>query len=383
MDGGSRAKIENLFFRQQYGIEIVVPTMRPILPWLALLDQRILDRIVRTAPEVLFEGGDPAQLPVETRGQILRDCCEQLAQPAHGRSFTDYSAVQRFTNPDLAVVIRELLDKHKEDHDIVWFLLRMVYQGGIIALADKAKHFALTSRAKYTRIAAIRAVLEVGSTEDADEVRKAFLADGSPLRRSWLSELLDGLGQSQDDINWLVAALALAAPKKPFETDPLSGSLSAYVSTLAPSMLASLLEGLGKLLHRKPLVERHHCEISKRHSWLGQAAGQVLLRMIEHRDPATLKKTALSIPWQLPIAEDYGHGLFEEIRKDLPEKVREWPELNRALFWYSIAKERARRMRVNGERLTDYWYASIFGAYWAFDASRIRRTYASRWPSGR
>ena len=31
-----------------------------------------------------------------------------------------------------------------------------------------------------------------------------------------------------------------------------------------------------------------------------------------------------------------------------------------------------RRTRVNGERLTNYWHASIFGAYWAFDGSDFK-----------
>lgn len=369
VDEGSRAKIENIFFRRQYGIEVVVPTMRPILPWLALLDQRILERVMRLAPEVLFEGGDPAQLPVDTRAQILRETCEQLSQPAHGRSATEYSAVQRFTNPDLAEVIRDLLDKHGDDEGIVWFLLRMVQQGGIAAVADKAKHFALTSRAKYTRIAAIRAVIEVGSPQDAAEVRKAFIAEAPPLRRSWLGELLDGLGQTQADVDWLLTALALAALKKRFETDPLSDSLASYVAALPPTLLSRLLDGLAKLMSRRPVVEQRHCEISKQYSWLGQTAGQALMRMIGHRDSATLKKTALSILRKLPIAEDYGRGVFEEIRKELPQLVRGWPELNRALFWNSVAEERARRKRKNGERLTDYWHVSIFGSYWAFDGS--------------
>jgi hypothetical protein len=102
---------------------------------------------------------------------------------------------------------------------------------------------------------------------------------------------------------------------------------------------------------------------------MGQAAGHTLLRMIEQRDPAALKETALSILRQLPIAVKYGRDLFEEIRRELPEKVRAWSELNRALFWHSIAEERMRVMRINGNRLTDHWHASIFGAYWAFDAS--------------
>lgn len=369
VDEGSRAKIENLFFRRQYGIEVVVPTMRPLLPWLALLDRRILERVIRLAPEVLFEGGDPAQLPVDTRAQILRETCEQLAQPAHGRSATEYSAVQRFTNSDLAEVIRELLGKHRGDDDIVWFLLHMVQQGEITALAGEAKHFALTSRAKYTRIAAIRAMIEVGSRQDCSEVRQAFITEAPPLRRSWLGELVDSLGQTKEDVDWLLAALSLTAPKRRYETDPLSDSLASYVAGLPPTLLPTLLNGLAKLLSRRPVVEERHCEISKRYSWLGQTAGQTLVRMIGLRDPAALKKTALSTLRKLPIAEDYGCSVFEGVRNELPELVRQWPELNRALFWHSVTEERARRKRKNGERLTDYWHVSIFRTYWAFDSS--------------
>ncbi len=369
VDEGSRAKIENLFFRRQYGIDVIVPTMRPILPWLSILDQRILARVVRIAPEILFEGGDPSQLRDETRANILRQSCEQLAQPAHGRSVTEYSAVQRFANPDLAEVIRELLDRHKDDDDIVWFLLRMVYQGGIAALADKAKHFALISRAKYTRMAAIRAVIEVGSQQDATEVRQAVLTEGGPIRRSWLSELVAGLGEGPNDIDWLLTALEFAAPKKEYETDPIGEALASYVSSLSPAMLGRLLPGLGKLLRRKPVVERHHCEISKRYNWLAHAAGLALMELIEKRDIAALTKSALSIMRQLPVAENYGRGLFEEVRKGLPEMIRAWPELNRALFWNCIADERSRRERTKGDRLTDYWHASMFGAYWGFDGS--------------
>lgn len=369
VDEGSRAKIENLFFRRQYGIEVVVPTMRPLLPWLALLDRRILERVMRLAPEVLFEGGDPAQLPVDTRAQILRETCEQLTQPAHSRSATEYSAVQRFTNPDLADCIRALLDRHSSDEDIVWFLLRMVAQGGIAALAEKAKHFALTSRAEYARIAAIRAMIEVGSGHDCFEVCEAFIKETPPLSRRWLGELVVGLGQTRADVDWLLRALALTAPKKRYETDSLLDSLASYLARLPPTLLPTLLDGLGKLLSRRPVVEQRHCEISKRYSWLGQIAGQALALLIKRCDPATLKKTALSILRTLPIAETYEPGLFEGGLNELPQLVRGWPALNRALFWHSVAEERAWRKRKNGERLTDYWHVSMFGAYWAFDGA--------------
>src|SRR6185312_3538744 len=149
----------------------------------------------------------PSKLPLETRRRILRQTCEQLAQPAHGRSAMDYAAVQRFANPDLADDIRALLDRHAGDDDITWFLLRMVFQGGIEALADKAKHFALTSRAKYTRIAAIRAVLTVGTPTDAAEVRQSFVGEGPLLCRDWLGELLAHLRHTAAAIAWRLEVL--------------------------------------------------------------------------------------------------------------------------------------------------------------------------------
>lgn len=200
VDEGSRAKIEGLFFRKQYGIEVIVPTMRPVLPWLAALDRRILDKVVALAPGVLFEGGDPTKLPLDTRRQILRQTCEQVAQPAHGRSMMEYQAVQRFANPDLAEEIGALLDQYAADDDITWFLLRMVYQGGIDALAAKAKHFALTSSAKYTRIAAIRALFAVGIPTDAEALRNTFLTEGPGLSRDWLGELLADLPHDETSI---------------------------------------------------------------------------------------------------------------------------------------------------------------------------------------
>jgi hypothetical protein len=55
----SRRAIEALLFKNQYGIDVVVPTMRPVLPWLCIFDGRIRERVRKIAPEVIFEGGDP------------------------------------------------------------------------------------------------------------------------------------------------------------------------------------------------------------------------------------------------------------------------------------------------------------------------------------
>ena len=37
----SRRRIESLFFREQYGIQVIAPSMKPILSWLVLFDEKI------------------------------------------------------------------------------------------------------------------------------------------------------------------------------------------------------------------------------------------------------------------------------------------------------------------------------------------------------
>lgn len=76
----SRREITRLFFREQYGWECANPALRPILPWLAILDEKIRECISRIAPEILLEGGDPSQLPLAVRKSTLHEVCEKMAK---------------------------------------------------------------------------------------------------------------------------------------------------------------------------------------------------------------------------------------------------------------------------------------------------------------
>ena len=119
-------------------MDIVVPTLRPILPWLAILDEKIRERVRKVAPEIIFEGGDPSQLPLEVRRYILHEVCEQMADGATGRSMRDYAAVQRFANPDLTDDVRALIRQYADNEDLTAFLLRMVWLGQLAGALPEA-----------------------------------------------------------------------------------------------------------------------------------------------------------------------------------------------------------------------------------------------------
>ena len=79
---GARPEVEGLFFRNQYGEEVLVPRLRPTLCWLLLLDDGVRDRALALEPNLASEGGDPSQLPLAARREMLAGIVAQIAEDA-------------------------------------------------------------------------------------------------------------------------------------------------------------------------------------------------------------------------------------------------------------------------------------------------------------
>lgn len=75
----ARPRVEDLFFRTSYGEEVLVPRLRPVLAWLLLLDTGVRDRALALEPEIASEGGDPSELPLDVRRDILTGIVERIA----------------------------------------------------------------------------------------------------------------------------------------------------------------------------------------------------------------------------------------------------------------------------------------------------------------
>jgi hypothetical protein len=81
---GARARVEDLFFRESYGEQIIVPRTRPILAWLILFDDAVRDKALALAPEIASEGGDPSRLPLTIRQGMLRNIVNRIAIGSEG-----------------------------------------------------------------------------------------------------------------------------------------------------------------------------------------------------------------------------------------------------------------------------------------------------------
>jgi hypothetical protein len=362
----SRVKIESLFFRTQYGLEVINPSMRPVLPWLTLLDERICTRLEEVAPEVFFEGGDPGQLPLGTRRRVLRKACEHLAQPAHSSTMTDYSAVQRFAHHDLTEDIKELLLRYGSNDDIAWFLLIMVWQGEVTGALAETKHLALNSAHKRTRIAAIRALIDLGTPQDLADVRIGLLTGDSQVNRDWLAEVLDELPLDDVWLPWLLEALERSEDKERYSLrDSLATQLGSLAANSPLENLPNFIRAISALLYKPPVEAQGYSTISKRYSWLAEIAGRAILRLLQARDPSVFDESILAILSTLALVHGHDERVSGELRHGLTENVPKWPELDYKLFWYDVAL--ARNGQVHREPLVDVWQLLGFQPFWSLN----------------
>jgi hypothetical protein len=367
----SRLKIEELFFREQYGLEVVVPVLRPILPWLAVLDEKISKRIQRVAPEVLFEGGDPSYLPLNTRRQILHDVCDRLASGVSNRSIADYAAIQRFANTDLTHDVKQLINKFTGNDDLLSFLLRMVWQGELIGALPESKRAALApSSGRYARVAAFRVLSVLGSAEDKIEIRQSFLNESVSLNRELTAEILKVTDPTPEAVDWLFAALQKTEDKiSSGSIDELSRQLYEFIERADGALLPSMVEELSILFGQPPVVERRDCEVSARYAWIAKSTALTIERLIKARAPVALSPSALAILHKLAVAPQIESANFNVKQVSLADLVHDWPVLNMALFWYAVEHARKFLDSETNERLTDWRSVGIGGTYVQFDAS--------------
>ncbi|UUQ64407.1 ATP-binding protein [Pseudomonas fuscovaginae UPB0736] len=358
----SRRRIEELFFREQYGLEVVVPSLRPILPWLALMDSRICERIRKVAPELLFEGGDPSRLSLDIRQQVLHQVCDQIAGGASGRSMMDYAAVQRFSGLDISEDIVARLIKHRGHGDLQWFLLRMVWHGQLTGALEEAKKVALEPLTEqHARTAAFRAVATVGSAVDMADVRAAFLAEPPPLARDLLAALLEHSEPTDNTVNWLFDCIDNIAEREPFNVDNLSSETAAFFERAAPELSSLIIHKSSERLKVEPFIEQHDCQASEKFDWLLVPTGLLIQKMIEMRLPGALAPASLGILYNLPRAQEYDRLDFTEEKLNLKTLVPAWSELNLALYWYIAEQQRAEREKQN--RLHEWWGVSLWRSY--------------------
>ncbi len=365
---GFRKEIEGLFFRKQYGMDVVIPSMKPILAWLVLLNPDILDKVYRLEPEIILNGGDPSKLPLEFRKNILRSVCENIATGRANSSIDEQASLERFSSRDLAGEIKCLIEKYNANQDVVSYLLRMVSKGRMSEVVREVKPFALNSEPdNYCRSSAIRVVQAIGSAKDFQDLVDAYLSDPKPYDRTSLSAIISGLESRKENIAWVVSALENVQPKEMYGLNNLHYSLINFVQRSDVAFLIDLVKGFDKFLRSEPIIDRLDIGISQKYSWLMPISLKAVEKLVLNKNLDASRPEPMYVLSQMPVFEKYGDTGSVLINHNLIKLIPEWKELNYRLFWYDVESTRHRLAKKEKGLLKDFWHVSIYGHYWKFD----------------
>ena len=366
MQGKSRRAVESLFFKALYGRAFLVPSMRPILAWFILFDDRIREKTATLAPEVFIQGGDPSSLPREVRKNLLVRFCEVYAdQPYTDLSF-DLSEVRRFAHPDLDDTISGLLDIYSGHEEIRQLLLRIVWQGGLRGSSEKALVFALDSKKDiYTRVCGVRAVAAAGSKEHQELLVKTLLADRTLQDEEIIGELIDRYAPYRltiKEVMSLVERPEWSATRVHTRIDqPLK---EVCLNKCSDDNIIEWIRGFLPLIKQPPVIEWRYFEVSQKYGWLLPLSCLLAERLVRIKHPDALDNHVLEIISLSQVERHYGDFHWEE--HSLAELIPKWPDLNWALFWFDVTVARRVRDRKKGELLTKWWQVGYFNHYWRF-----------------
>lgn len=358
--GNSRRAVEALIFREKYGHKFIAPRLRPLLPWLILLDEGIRKRALSLSPETVVEGGDLSRLPVDVRKCMLREIVARIAKDAGSRSASGNDAIARIAQPDLSSDVLELIERYRENDNALFYLGRLVWQGEMVdCLGPLVAIAGDPERSLYARIAALRAVGTAGTYGVFYQVWDSILAAPEPIDRRLAAEIISNAPSDQESVQRLVTTIGRLTTYDRSQASGLSRALHRFIDGFDidndgdQRQLGKLLQFLNGILGSTPHMECGRERVARNQSWLLSAAAHAIERLVGVRSTYALEDYSVAILRKISAVRYWQDIDLTEHATRLQNEVPGWPELNDTVFWSAISAERTHREATGGGRVTD------------------------------
>ena len=190
-DSGMSTKgLLRLLFAERYGIEVVIPSMRPIAAWLATRVCTVREELTKREPETLLSFGDPESLDLAARSDLLRAFVARYDHGYWRGLHVTIDDARRLAHPDLASVIRECWGAGPANDEVFELLVTVIWKGPVDACADLVHSVAHDSTAStFHRILAILALLACGRKDSVRVMADVMLAEP----QSWPDRVIHGV----------------------------------------------------------------------------------------------------------------------------------------------------------------------------------------------
>lgn len=370
LNGDNRLAVEKLFFKEQFGENIITPSLRGILPWLILLDEKICQKVIKFQPELAFESGDPSQLSHSIRKQFFSEYINRISQNLDDRFIRDNDSISKIVSSDFEEEVLFLIQKYFNNEDVIFSLGKIVWQGKFRKCIPLLKPIALDqARDMYSRRISIRAIMSCTNRIEKIELWTKLNENEEILNRKLIAELVEGVKPDKEIVDLLIFSLKKSSDYKKYEFTGLNEELEKFINNCDEKLIYQLLVGIDKLLPTNNFYERKESPISKKYLWLLKIVYKIIEKLVECRSQLALEKHVLelliNVRW-LEYSDDY----FDRNEQNrLRSLIHEWSELNDNLYWHSIALLR----QYEQKKITDDWKIACFDHFWEFNIKDFER----------
>jgi hypothetical protein len=370
-----RFAIEDMFFKESYGEQIVAPKLRSLLPWIILEDTKIQDKVIRYFPEIIVEGGDPSHLDFSQRKSLLLKLVESIAN-GEDNYRNDNTSIARIANIDLSDDTKLLIKKYENNDDVIFYLGRLVWQGAMSDCLDLLAPIAEDiSRPIHPRVACIRAIMSCGIEIQMVLLWQKILKGCSELPKELLLELIYWAPAKSKFVSLILESFIKLPLLKRYRGTGLTREIIKFIAKCNEDLVVKFIEGAGKLIKEKPYLPDVECAISEKYAWLINPLSAAIEKLVIAKHPFALNPLSLNIMQKIPELKLRGSGDYYDSENDLNNLVSQWPELNDALYW-SAAEQAAFGKKVDVEKaIPDDTTFSIDDHFWRFDEVSVFRLF--------
>ncbi|GEA69359.1 hypothetical protein PA3_35170 [Acinetobacter pittii] len=370
LNGDNRLAVEGLFFKEQFGEKIITPSLRPILSWLIILDEKICKKVIKFQPEIAFESGDPSQLSSSVRKQFFSEYINRIAHNLDDRSMRDNDSISKIVNFDFEEEVLSFINKYFKNEGVIIFLGKIVWQAKLKNCISLLKPIALDqSRDIYSRRISIRAIMAYASRIEKTELWTKLNEGEETLNRQLIAELVEGIESDKEMVDLLILSLKKSSDYKKYDFTGLNEKLEKFVKNCDEELNSKLLAGIVELMNTEPFYERKECQISKKYAWLLKTAYRIIENLVESRSQLALEISTLELLINSTALEYHSEYSDRDEQNKLKSLVPEWYEFNDKLYWHSIALVR----QYEQKKVTDDWRVACFDHFWKFNIKDFER----------
>lgn len=368
----SQPELRGFFYKNVYGLEVLAPSMKPILAWYSLLDNSIEDLVIDRSPEVFIGEGDSSQLHIETRKKLISRFCELYSNKEQCYITFDWAAIKRFSDPEMGGLINSLLNDYYQYKDLRQILLQIAESSSMKECFDTVVRMSLDTDMDPVSLSLVIRIIKANSSPEFISSHALAVFDVVPKESARLfSVVVSELGHDLPLDLLLESFTSLDMSGRRGFSD-INYFIDKFAEELDLESAITALKLIYPLIDEKPYMNKFRCDISEKYEWLIPVAQRVVVTIIDRKRESDICHELLASISKFSTYDKTSYHSDGKLNDNLRSIVNSWKPLNNALFWYEVENSRARLKReeekTGTSRPLNRWFqAGCYGRFWGFE----------------